>query len=169
LYRTPDVASVIQEIVDREGWEEGNSLVLVFEGEDQGASNEDNARDFEAFENVEDPDDGGDGLNHPERIPKLYVYYSITSSVADLHEEEVFKVNSTVTSNNVLNVSYNGSLSEPLSVRMFNMAGSQVSLLSLNLPTGENQSIRLPDLDSGMYIITAAGGEYRKSTRVFVR
>lgn len=169
LYRSPDFAPVIQEIVDREGWEEGNSLVLVFEGEDQGASNEDNGRDFESFENIEDPDDGGDGLNHPERIPKLYVYYSITSSVDDLIEREIFKVNSTVTNNKVLNVTYDGSLREPLSVGVFNMAGSQVCLLSLNLPAGENQPIRLPDLDTGMYIITAVGGDYRKSTRIFVR
>jgi len=80
-HRSPDVKNIIQEIVNRPGWQSGNALALVLSGQDQGASSEDNARDFESFENVEDPDDGGDGLNHPERIPKLYVYYKLSSGL----------------------------------------------------------------------------------------
>ncbi len=79
--RSPDVKNIIQEIVNRPGWQSGNALALVLSGQDQGASSEDNARDFESFENVEDPDDGGDGLNHPERIPKLYVYHKLSSGL----------------------------------------------------------------------------------------
>jgi hypothetical protein len=81
-YRTPDLKEIIQEIVDRSGWAPGNALAFVLAGENQGPSNVENAREFESFENIEDPEDidnegiPGDGLNHPERIPKLVVYYS---------------------------------------------------------------------------------------------
>lgn len=83
-YRSPDVKNIIQEIVNRPGWQSGNALALTFTGQDQGATSDDNARDFEAFENVADPDDGGDGLNHPERIPKLYIYYKLASGITNI-------------------------------------------------------------------------------------
>ncbi len=80
-YSTPDIKTVIQEVIDRDGWQYGNALTLFLKGEDQGASELDNARDFESYENIEDPEDGGDGLHHPERIPKLVIYYTATSPV----------------------------------------------------------------------------------------
>jgi hypothetical protein len=30
--RTPDISSIIQEVVDRSGWSSGNSLVLIITG-----------------------------------------------------------------------------------------------------------------------------------------
>ena len=75
-YESPDLSPVIQEVIDREGWTPGNALTLFMKGEDQGASLLDNARDFESYENIEDPDDGGDGLHHPERIPSLEITYT---------------------------------------------------------------------------------------------
>jgi hypothetical protein len=59
-------------------------LAFSLTGQDQGASTLDNARDMESFENVEDPDDGGDGLNHPERIPQLFIYYRLSTSTKQL-------------------------------------------------------------------------------------
>jgi hypothetical protein len=84
-YRTPELKTLVQEIVNRQNWSAGNAMAFLLMGQDQGASLEDNARDFESFENVEDPDDGGDGLNHPERIPKLFIYYSPTQA-SDLEQ-----------------------------------------------------------------------------------
>jgi hypothetical protein len=87
-YRSPDLKEIIQEIVDRSGWALGNAVVLVLAGENQGPSNVENAREFESFENIEDPEDvdnegiPGDGLNHPERAPRLVVYYSGGSPTA---------------------------------------------------------------------------------------
>jgi hypothetical protein len=78
-YRSPDIKSVIQSVISRSGWVSGNTLTLFLRGEDQGASLLDNARDFESFENIEDPEDGGDGLHHPERIPELKIYYTVNS------------------------------------------------------------------------------------------
>ncbi len=76
-HRTPDLRNIVQEIVDRDGWSSGQSLAFFFLGEDQGVSEVENAREWESFENIADPEDGGDGQNHPERIPQLLVYYSV--------------------------------------------------------------------------------------------
>ncbi len=91
-YRTPDLKEIVQEIVDRAGWQAGNSMAFFLTGQDQGASSDDNARDFESFENIADPDDGGDGLNHPDRIPRLVIYYTFGSGTKDLQAVEALKV-----------------------------------------------------------------------------
>lgn len=83
-YRTVNIAPVIQEVVGRPGWAHGNAIALVFEGRNQGASEVDNAREWEAFENIADPEDGGDGQNHPERVAQLWIYYSAPSNKIDV-------------------------------------------------------------------------------------
>ncbi|MCR9052967.1 MAG: T9SS type A sorting domain-containing protein [Phaeodactylibacter xiamenensis] len=75
-HRTPDLSSIVQELVDRDGWDAGNAIAFIIEGRNQGASEVENAREFESYENIADPEDGGDGQNKPERVPRLYVYYS---------------------------------------------------------------------------------------------
>ncbi len=88
-YRTPDISSIVQELIEREGWEMGNAMAFFLKGKDQGPSSVENAREFEAFENIADPEDTdpdgnpGDGQNHPERVPKLIVYYSVPSTMAE--------------------------------------------------------------------------------------
>ncbi len=75
-HRTPDLSSIVQEVIGRDGWKAGNAIAFIIEGENQGASEAENAREFESFENIADPEDGGDGQNYPERVPRLYIYYS---------------------------------------------------------------------------------------------
>ncbi len=88
-YRTPDITDLVQEIVDRPGWRTGSAMAFIFLGRDQGPSDLENAREWEAFENIADPEDGGDGQNHPERVPQLTVYFSSanTVSVDELYPE----------------------------------------------------------------------------------
>ncbi|MDD2965097.1 MAG: T9SS type A sorting domain-containing protein [Bacteroidales bacterium] len=83
FYRTPDIKTLIQEVVNRGGWAQGNALALMFKGENQGPSDLENAREVEAFENIADPEDGGDGRNHPERVPKLMIYYTAPTFVLE--------------------------------------------------------------------------------------
>ena len=83
-YQSPDLKLVVQEVINRAGWSSGNALTLFFQGEDQGFDVlTDNARDFESFENIEDPEDGGDGFHHPERIPELVIYYTLPQECAN--------------------------------------------------------------------------------------
>jgi len=79
-HRTPDLSPIVQEIVDRPGWESGNALAFILLGEDQGPSEVENAREFESFENIADPEDGGDGQNYPDRVPMLQIYYTVNSA-----------------------------------------------------------------------------------------
>ncbi len=73
--------------------EGGNAIGLVLAGEDQGPSDVENAREMESFENIEDPEDidfegiPGDGLNHPERVPRLIVYYSSLASAIENYRD----------------------------------------------------------------------------------
>ncbi len=83
-HQSEDIAEVIQEIIDMDGWTYGNSIALILKGEDQGVSDYENAREFESFENISDPEDGGDGQNHPERVPKLVIEYSFESTVLEI-------------------------------------------------------------------------------------
>jgi Secretion system C-terminal sorting domain len=82
MYQTPDLKNIVQEVVDRSGWNAGNSIAFILQGENQGLTEVENAREFESYENIADPEDGGDGQNHPERRPRLVIYYSsATTSV----------------------------------------------------------------------------------------
>ncbi|HMQ48054.1 MAG TPA: T9SS type A sorting domain-containing protein [Saprospiraceae bacterium] len=83
-YRSPDLKAIVQEIVDRSGWEAGNALAFVVLGKNQGPSDLENAREWESFENISDPEDGGDGQNHPERVPQLVIYYSISELAVEI-------------------------------------------------------------------------------------
>lgn len=82
-YQTPDLRTIVQEIIDRDGWMSGNAMAFIVLGKDQGPSDLENAREWEAFENIADPEDGGDGQNHPERVPQLLVYYSSPASMVE--------------------------------------------------------------------------------------
>jgi len=79
-YHTADIKSIVQEIIDQDGWEAGNALGIFLIGENQGLSDDENAREFESFENIADPEDGGDGQNHPERVPELIVYFRVSNA-----------------------------------------------------------------------------------------
>ena len=82
-HSTPDLKDLVQEIVDRDGWQAGNSIAFIYLGENQGPSEVENAREFESFENIADPEDGGDGQNYPERVPELVVYYSVSGALME--------------------------------------------------------------------------------------
>lgn len=78
-HQTPDLKSIVQEMVDRSGWVSGNAIAFILAGENQGVTEFENAREFESFENIADPEEGGDGTNHAERVPKLVIYYTAQS------------------------------------------------------------------------------------------
>jgi len=80
-YRTPDLSAILREVVGKPAWKAGNAIAFFFAGENQGPSEVENAREFESFENIADPADGGDGQRHPERVPLLTVYYSLPQAV----------------------------------------------------------------------------------------
>jgi hypothetical protein len=151
-YRTPDLKSIIQEIVNRSGWKAGNALNLIFTGEDQGASNEDNARDFEAFENIEDPDDGGDGLNHPERVPKLFIYYRTGSaSIRGELEQAAFSVYPQPARAGAFTLAFERALGGKLDIRLLNLQGQELQQWSRS--AAPRMELKAEGIQPGLYLL----------------
>lgn len=151
-YYTPELKSLIQDVINREGWNPGNALTLFLRGEDQGASLLDNARDFESFENIEDPEDGGDGLHHPERIPMLVINYTTNSSgfgsfTAPLNTLRVYP---SVSADGMFKIVPEQTTSTQIDV--YNTTGNLVKSLS---SSGSEILLDLSKFSKGVYIITA--------------
>jgi len=152
-YKTSDIASVIQEIVDRPGWESGNALALIFLPEDQGPSIVENAREFTSFENIADPDDvdpegnPGDGTNHPERRPFIQIYYQGTVSTVELDSKMFSLYPNPVADNNVTLQLENAS---PAIVEVVNIAGQTVRNFNVE---GNKTELDLGGLVEGVYLM----------------
>lgn len=97
-YKTSDIGTIVQELVNRPGWTSGNAMAFILLGEDQGPSIVENAREFTSFENIADPDDvdpngnPGDGTNHPERRPFIQIYHQGPAAAIQDVTNSVFKV-----------------------------------------------------------------------------
>jgi hypothetical protein len=151
VYRTPYITSVVQEIVSRSNWKSGNAMALVLQGENQGASDFDNAREFESFENIADPEDGGDGQHHPERVPQLVVYYTADG------QNGVFEVNATKSlelypnpAQNTVTLALPNSISENGIVEIYNLQGQLVTTKS---NASGDTVINTSNLNEGVYIV----------------
>lgn len=151
-YNSPDFKNVVQEVVNRSGWVSGNSLTLFLRGEDQGASLLDNARDFESFENIEDPEDGGDGLHHPERIPKLVINYStgnaaIFEASAEIHN---LQINPSVSTDGLFKIQMPQSGKTGISV--YGISGNLIT----GITTSDKETVLdLSRLPKGIYLVKA--------------
>jgi hypothetical protein len=149
-YETPDISPIIQEIVNREGWQAGNSLAIMLLGKDQGPSDVENAREFESFENISDPEDGGDGQNHPERIPRLIVTYTAASSIFDGNSQ-----------NKELAVRPNPVSGDEVTIDLESASAARIMIYSLSgkLVTeqestqGKSINLKVNDLNEGIYLI----------------
>jgi len=161
-FRTPNVTEIIQEIVDRQGWKSGNSLALFFTGQDQGASEKDNARDFESFENEEDPADGGDGKNHPERAPKLVVYYTKASTSAQQYKELSFTVYPNPSSTGSFSISR--TLDKNSNLELFDNAGKLVRTYDVN-----GNSFSTIGLPAGFYTIKATKSNFEFTQKLILQ
>jgi hypothetical protein len=155
-HRSPDLKGIIQEITSRSGWKPGNAINLIFTGEDQGASALDNARDFEAFENIADPDDGGDGLNHPERIPKLYIYYRNTTAADPLAASRIFSCYPNPASGGHITVSLRDPRGGPVALKLMGIDG-RVLRTWTRQPAPE-LTLPLDGVLPGMYLLQVTTG-----------
>jgi len=160
-FRTPDITAVIQEIVDRQGWKSGNSLAIMISGKDQGASAKDNARDVMSFENEEDPEDGGDGKNHPERVPKLVVYYTAAKNKTEGHKEVGFHVYP-----NPMDASFSitRQMDENTTVKIYNYTGVVVSEFA-----SSNTSFDVHHLPAGFYTVEATKNGFTSSQKIIIQ
>jgi hypothetical protein len=151
FYRTPNIGSIVQEIVNRSGWNYGNSMAFILTGENQGPSDLENAREIESFENIADPEDGGDGKNHPERVPQILVYYRTPTGVAEMVSSApsfVLSPNPTRDSKVIL------SLHESSSNTVMNIYNQQGQQVYSKKGIIDGESFDLAALAKGLYIVT---------------
>ena len=162
-YRSEDFASVVQEIVNRVGWNSGNAIAIVFEGEDQGASADDNARDMESFENIEDPNDGGDGKNHPERAPKLVVVYQTGSGIANRNTIEMSLFPNPVVDGKI-QLQLDRNKYDDVQIEITGLNGQIVKTMT----APNSNTIDVSDLESGNYILTVRSGNDIASEQIII-
>lgn len=153
-YRSPDLKTIVQEIVNREGWEIGNAIAFVILGKNQGPSDVENAREWESYENIADPEDGGDGQNHPERVPQLTIYFSspMTTALLEVYPTaERLEVFPNPADQNGVNVMLDKDT--PAIVRLINASGQVLQ----QLYTGQNRQvfIKTASLPKGVYFLHA--------------
>jgi len=150
FYNTIDISPVIQEIVNRAGWTSGNALALMFLGEDQGPSDVENAREMEAFENIADPEDGGDGQHHPERIPTLVVTYSV-AGIDEIIGHQMLNIYPNPPVNGELNISLESD--NPVDITIYNQAGQEVQ--TLHAEGSQLVKVNTQGLPKGIYVVKA--------------
>lgn len=169
-YQSPNIGSIVQEIVNRSGWVSGNAMAFILLGEDQGPSTVENAREFMSFENIADPDDQdpqgnpGDGANHPEKRPMLVVYVNGALGT----EEVVFNALSVYpnpSTTGVLNVEL--ATSNAASVELINVNGQLVK--SFEHVGGQTVSLDVNDVVEGVYVLRVAQGESIFTERVIIK
>lgn len=151
-FKSPDLSRIVQEMLDNPKWVSGNAMAFILAGQDQGASSKDNARDFESFENEEDPADGGDGKNHPEKVPKLMIYYSLPTTNSELIEQNAFEIYPNPTQN-TFNTSRMLDLNS--NVTIMDLQGKIVK--SFRVSTDAND---VSDIKPGCYTVKAQRGGF---------
>ncbi len=127
-HRTPDLKDIVQEIVNRSGWIAGNSIAFVLVGENQGPSELENAREMTSFENIADPEDGGDGQNHPERVPRLIIYFGGGTDDGGNSGEVVTAIEMP----SMIRTIYPNPASDKVKIELQNRDEALISLLNLN-------------------------------------
>ncbi len=148
--KTPDLSTIVQEIVERPGWESGNAIAFIWEGEQQSQTEDyENSREFEAFENISDPEEGGDGQNHPERVPRLVIkwggYVSVQPAAV---AENNFKLYPNP-SNGMVTLSLKNS---GANIKVYDIAGKLMKELNMN---NNVTTVDLSELNQGVYVVKA--------------
>jgi hypothetical protein len=165
-HKTADISPVIQEIVDRDGWASGNAIALILLGSDeQGTSDYENAREFESFENIADPEDGGDGTNHPERVPKLVVYYSSGSSIGQtLTTHKSLDIFPNPTSYGSFSISLESD--EKADIIIYNEVGNEVYSQTVDHET--TVEVNTADLPKGIYLVRVLQADHQYSQKLII-
>ncbi|NJM16899.1 MAG: T9SS type A sorting domain-containing protein [Bacteroidales bacterium] len=171
-YSTPDLSAVVQEIVSRDGWRQGNAIAFMLKGEDQGPSDAENAREFEAFENIADPEDfdpdnnPGDGKNHPERVPRLFVkFHGGTVKAEGIIAENKINVYPNPVTEGTLHIEFaNPAMS---SAKLFDLSGKMV-LSSAAINTSALK-VNVGNINPGVYVLYIVNGQTISAQKVVIK
>ncbi len=166
-YRSADIGSIVQSLVDREGWEAGNAMAFLLKGRNQGPSEVENAREWEAFENIADPEDGGDGQNHPERVPRLIIYFQNTATpvIKTIAEYNQLLVYPNPADNSVVNIELPSN--KAATIQMYNQNGQLVRQQTSDF--GKEVRVTTKDLNSGLYFLQVSQDNTLYTQKLIIR
>ncbi|MEL6275545.1 MAG: T9SS type A sorting domain-containing protein [Bacteroidota bacterium] len=167
-HRTPDLKELVQEVINRDGWEAGNAIAFIILGTNQGPSEVENAREFESYENIADPEDGGDGQNHPDRVPRVLIYYSSPNTVVSIDDVFAPEVKQLLLYPNPADAQITLELEDvaPAIVRIFDASGRVVRNVITN--NGLRIVVNTADLKAGMYYVEALQGSDRYIQKLII-
>ncbi|MBN2805565.1 MAG: T9SS type A sorting domain-containing protein [Prolixibacteraceae bacterium] len=170
MHQTPELKSIVQEIINRSGWKSGNAIAFVITGENQGVTEYENAREWEAFENIADPEEGGDGANHADRVPKLHVTFSLSTST---HSHSTFLGNDlnvypNPVERNQFMIKFNDSSMSEYTVNIYKLNGKLVR--TFNGETDSNEvSFDVEGIDKGLYILKTVFNNTSNTQRIIIK
>jgi hypothetical protein len=164
-YKTPDLQVIVQELVNRSGWQSGNAMAFMFKGEDQGPSTVENAREWESYENIADPEDGGDGQNHPERVPRLFIYFQGPAGIFDNPRVEKLNIYPNPAASGTVNVILQSD--KPAKIQIYDITGRMV--VSVMTTQTNRDQIDISDLTDGMYIVKATQDQTIYTQKLIIR
>ncbi|NEQ48728.1 MAG: T9SS type A sorting domain-containing protein [Leptolyngbya sp. SIO3F4] len=168
-YKTADISSIVQELVNRPGWTSGNAMAFILLGEDQGPSVNENAREFTSFENIADPDDvdpngvPGDGTNHPERRPYIQIYHQGTVGIAEV-AQQTFRVYPNPVQDGFYTIELANS-GEAQAI-LVNTAGEEVRSYTLN---DMNNRLDMGTLPAGLYVVKVTQNGTSSTKKIVVK
>lgn len=165
-HRTPDLKVLVQSMVDRPGWKMGNAINFIIQGQDQGISAVENAREWESYENIADPEDGGDGQNHPERIPRFRVYFNAATSIDQV---EVILGGLKVYPNPAEHAAITIELAQPkpATVKLYSLSGQLMQ--EIKVAHSLTVEVATENLPTGTYFLQVAQGQQIFTEKVLIR
>ena len=127
-----------------------------------------NAREFESFENIADPTDEGpdgfgDGANHPERVPKLVINYTVSTSVDETMDQPQFVHVYPNPSKGILHLSFQSSGTSQ--VQIFNVTGQLVRSAEI---TSQTATLDVSDLQRGVYMLKTVQNNNASTQKVIL-
>jgi hypothetical protein len=145
--RTPDLSSVVQEIVDRTQWASGNALTFIISG--IGKSRTAYAYDGEA-----------------QKAPLLHIEYSAAGIDDNDNDTKALLKPNPCSSYFSLQLKSNNN-EEPV-FHLFNQLGSEVSGLSFSKPGNGEYSFDISSIPSGLYFLSIETAGAKKTVKVII-
>lgn len=145
--RTPSLIPVVQEIVNRSGWVSGNSMVFVVSGSG-------NSRAAYAYD--------GD----PSKSAVLYIQYSPVGITEN--EQSINAVIQPNPASDLFTLSINEKYSNNAEFKLFNQLGSEVNNYSYTSDKDGKFLFNIPELPSGIYILSIRTGQSVTSRKIII-
>lgn len=138
-HQSPEVKSIVQEVVNRSGWSAGNDMVFIVTGSGRRAAESYNGSSSKA--------------------PLLHVEYEYTTENRVLSTTEVSSDNIAVYPNPVLNwVNVSNGNNENVTAVVYSQTGATIT--SIEIEANQTKQVNVQDLEAGVYIVVVNNEKY---------